>query len=283
MKKNIGGQAIIEGILLRDNQYYTIAVRDKNDNIFTLSKKETLSIDGFNFPFLRGIFSFFYSVWIGLKAVGLSASIQQGDGVPKINKQELITSFIISMLLALGLFFVIPISIASITNATGVKFNFIEGIVRVGIFLFYIIVIAQLESVKRLFSYHGAEHKVINAYEKGLRLTIENVRKQSRFHPRCGTSFMIFFFILSIMIFSVIRTDYIIAKIALRLILLPIIAGITYEIIRLFSIIPEKYQYLFNIGIFLQYLTTNEPDNKQLEVAINALKELLKNEAIQTN
>ena len=298
-KINVGGQAVIEGVMIRGLNSYVVAVR-KNKRIIT--RKGKISKKKYNFlkwPFIRGSINLFEMIIIGIKSIMWSAQ-QAAPGEENIGKKEIMLTLLFSIGLAIFFFVALPYFL---TNLLGfaeeekpITFNIVDGVIRILIFLIYIIGISFLEEVKTLFQYHGAEHKAIHCYEHNKKLTIENVKKFTTLHPRCGTSFLLIVFIVSIFVFSLLPSiivyyfpDFLnlnnwIRKFTLfpiRILLIPFIAGISYEILK----ISDKYQksILFGLismpGLLLQKVTTKEPTNKQIEVAVFSLKKLLETDS----
>ena len=290
----VGGQALIEGVMMRGTNEIGIAVRKLDGEIVTKvdpinSKIKKYKID--KIPFIRGIFSFGSSLIIGTKALMFSAKLFDVEETEEEKakrekkgkeKQEQVPDWIIwfsvifGLLLSIGLFIIIPnlISTFIVPEENVVLYNVLETIFKFGIFLGYLILVSQMEDIKRVFEYHGAEHKTIFCYEKDLELTVENVKKQPRFHPRCGTNFTIIVLIISVIIFTMIgRYENVLINIGYRIVLLPIIAGVSYEVIRMLGRTQNKYlKVLGKPGLWLQRITTREPDDSQIEVAIEALK-----------
>jgi uncharacterized protein YqhQ len=273
---NIGGQAVIEGVLMRHENKVSIAIR-KNKTIISKQKK----INKKNFIarlfFIRGIVNMWEMLNLGLNALIWSAD-QQAPKNEKLSKTETTLTLLFSFLVAIIFFVAIPVIITNlIYKENNFLFNLIDGIVRILIFIFYIFLISKMKDIQRVFQYHGAEHKAVNCYESGLDLTIKNISQCSRIHTRCGTNFLTIVLLISILIFSLITSQHWYYKILLRIILIPVIIGISYEFLKL----ADKYKsnIIFNFlnkpGIFIQKITTQEPDKKQIEVAVYALKKVL--------
>lgn len=303
---SIGGQAVIEGIMMRGPEKIAVAVR-KPDGEIIIDEQENKIKGGIRkIPFIRGIFAFIDSMVIGIKALMFSANFYEEDGTAKESdegkavkenekdsKEEkdkempawaMALTVLTSLCLSIGLFIALPNVIASFivpnsgNNGNVFLYNLVESVMKVLIFLTYLLVVSKMKDIQRVFEYHGAEHKTIFCYENGEELTVENVKKFQRFHPRCGTSFLLFVIIISIIVFSVIgRFDSKIINLLVRIALLPVVAGISYEIIRFAGRhVDNKWvSWLNKPGMWLQRLTTREPDEKQLEVAIEALKTVL--------
>lgn len=295
MKKraNVGGQAVIEGVMMRGSKGLATAVRKSDGEIevkFEDTKPLTKKNKIFSLPIIRGFISLLDSLIIGIKSLNYSASFFEEEGEPskfdkwlenvfKDKTNDIIMGF--SLVLSLGfsvlLFFLLPTYAANIFKRLDISntivLNIIEGIIRVTIFIVYILLIGKMEDINRVFQYHGAEHKSIFCYENGENLTPENAMKYKRFHPRCGTNFMFLVMIVSIILFSLTGWDSVIQRTVSRIVLLPVISGITYEIIKWMGKSESGIaKVLAYPGLSLQKLTTREPDESQLEVAIKALK-----------
>lgn len=297
-KPSIGGQAVIEGVMIRGLNNYVVAVR-KKDKIIT--KKYAIRRKKYqflNWYFLRGFFNLVEMLVIGIKSLMWSAE-QSAGKEEKISKNELAFTILISIGFVILFFIALPYFLTNLIGFTEEKkpilFNIIDGIIRILIFLIYVALISFIKDVRILFQYHGAEHKAIHCYEKGKELKIPNVKKFTTLHPRCGTSFLLIVFIVSILIFSLLPSIIVLYNpnfmelnswlrksilFPVRILLLPLIAGISYEILK----ISDKRQnnMLFKLismpGLWLQRITTKEPNNKQIEVAIYSLKKLLATE-----
>ncbi|MFP4401067.1 MAG: DUF1385 domain-containing protein [Candidatus Woesearchaeota archaeon] len=280
-KEIIGGQALIEGVLMKNKNKIAVAVR-RPDRKITI-KKETYSSKFYNlkllkWPFIRGIFSLFDMLIVGMKALTFSANESLGEDEEKLSTKEIAITITSSMLLAIGLFVGLPFLLTSfIKNLNGVMFNVTDGVFRVGIVLTYMGSIRLMRDVRRMFEYHGAEHKTVNCYEAGEKLTVKNVKKHTTLNPRCGTSFIFYVLIISIFIFSLIPAQNLWIKFGSRILLLPLIAGVSYEILRFSS--RHENNFFFKIltwpGLMMQKITTKEPNDKQIEVAIKAMKEVI--------
>ncbi|PHU33794.1 MULTISPECIES: DUF1385 domain-containing protein [Pseudobutyrivibrio] len=288
----IGGQAVMEGVMMRNGKQYAVAVR-KPDKEIVVDVKNTKNINDIwhKIPIIRGVVSFIESLVIGIGTLMYSASFFEDDEEPvdksKLSEEELKKlerkekaeiggTLVVSFALALGIFFALPYFIAmglnhfSLSNAV---IAFVEGIIRIAIFIGYIVVISRMEDIKRTFMYHGAEHKCINCVEAGLPLTVDNVRGATRFHKRCGTSFIFIVFIISVFVFMFISFDNMWLKLLARLLLIPVIAGISYEFIRLAGRHENKFVDIFSKpGLWLQRLTVMEPDDDMIEVGIASVE-----------
>lgn len=297
-KTSIGGQALIEGVMMRGPQGISIAVR-KPDNEIEVEKRTAESYTRKNkilgLPFIRGSVALIESLVIGINALTYSAQFFEEDdeqketGVfdklmkkifrDKADKVIMGFSVAISVLLAVALFFVLPSAVIGfVKKISGSNFlrNFLEGIIRIIFLILYIYFISKMNDIKRVFQYHGAEHKTIFCYENEEELTVDNARKYSTMHPRCGTNFLFIFMIISIFVFSFFGWPNLVARVILRIVLLPVIAGISYEILKFAGHSDSKIVHvLIYPGLLLQKLTTAEPDDSMLEVAIAALKGVL--------
>lgn len=311
-KTTIGGQALIEGIMMRGPDKDAIVVRTKEGlHIETMPRKKNPPKSWKNLPFIRGVFNFFDAQVVGIKALLRSADLAPEEMQEEPSKfdrwlekklgneafQKAIVG--IAMFMGLGLsvvlFFLLPMIIGGlfdrwITSNLGV--NLIEGLIRMVIFLGYMLLISRMEEMRRVFSYHGAEHKTIRCYEAGLPLTVENVRVQTRLHPRCGTSFLLVVMVISILVFSVASSallaavpaletirgsfGYRLLMIVFKLLLLPLVVGITYEINRWAGRNDNGFTRILTApGMWLQNFTTNEPDDSMIEVGIAAVEAVL--------
>ena len=287
---NIGGQAVLEGIMMRNGGRYSVAVR-KPDGDIEVDIRQYKSIipwkTPLKIPFIRGIFNFVDSLVLGMKTLTFSASFFEEEEeellteaeAKKREKNEKIMmnlTVVLSVIIAAGLFMVLPYYLSGLVKHytdSRMVMTVCEGLIRVGLFLLYIALISRMKDIQRTFMYHGAEHKCINCIEHGAELTPENAAKYSRLHKRCGTSFLLIVMVVSIICFMCIRVDNMALKIVLRVILVPVIAGVSYEIIQWAG---RSESCLVNIvskpGLMLQKLTTREPDLEMLEVAIASIE-----------
>lgn len=290
---SIGGQAIIEGVMMRGPHKIAMAVRKPDGEIIVEEKENKKRNVIPKIPIVRGLFAFFESMIIGVQALMFSANFYDlDDGTEKKEndkdeKQEISSwmmylSVFFSLIISIGMFILLPNFVSSLIvpnkEANVVLYNVIESILRISIFIVYLLLVSKMKDIKRVFEYHGAEHKSIFCYEAGEELNVENVKKQSRFHPRCGTSFLLFVMIISIIIFSLIgRHPNIFVNMGLRLLLLPLVAGISYEVIKFAGRNADNkwISWLNKPGMWLQHLTTREPDDSQIEVAIASLKAVI--------
>ena len=289
---NIGGQAVLEGIMMRNGSKYSVAVR-RPDGEIAVDVKDYKSVipwkTPLKIPFIRGIFSFVDSLVLGMRTLTYSASFFEDEEeeilteaeAAKREKQEKIflnLTVVAAVVLAVAIFMVLPYYLSSIveryTSSRAVMTVF-EGVIRVVIFLLYILLISRTKDIKRTFMYHGAEHKCINCIEHGLELNVENVRKSSKQHKRCGTSFLFFVMIVSIIFCFFIVTESPVLRVVLRIALFPLIAGVSYEIIRLAGNSDNSFVNLLSKpGMWVQNMTTKEPDDSMIEVGIRAVEEV---------
>lgn len=292
----IGGQAVIEGIMMKNGDDYATAVRKpdgtievKKDTYVSLTEKVKI----LSLPFVRGIFNFADSMVLGMKSLTWSASFFEDDEGSEPGKFELFLDkvfgeklekflmafvMVFSMILAVGIFMVLPMFLSNLFRTfipSETVMAVLEGVIRIVIFIVYIKLISHMEDIKRTFMYHGAEHKCINCVEHGMPLTVENVRKSSKEHKRCGTSFLLIVMVISILFFMVIRVENVWLRAASRIILIPVIAGVSYEFLRLAGRSNScVINALSRPGMWMQALTTTEPDDSMIEVAIAAVEEV---------
>lgn len=294
---SIGGMALIEGVMMKSPNGIAMAVRKsdgeievKNDSISKLEKTKAYKI-----PVLRGMIAFVVSMLTGIKSITYSAEFfEEGAEYEEKSRFELwlenkfkdkaddiviYFSVFLALVLAIGIFTVIPTVIVGflrkvITNPIGLSMA--EGGIKISMFLAYILIISRMKEIRRTFEYHGAEHKVIHCFESGKELTVENAKKFTTLHPRCGTSFLLIVMIISILIFSLISWNSLVTRILIKLVILPIVAGVSYEVIRIAGRSKSKLMQAISFpGLMLQKLTTREPDDEQLEVALVSLKSVL--------
>lgn len=292
----IGGQAVIEGVMMRNKDKYAVAVRKPDNNIEVSVKNCTNPAGKYRFlklPIIRGIFSFIDSLVVGMSTLSYSASFYEDDEPDakenkkpkkvKSKEQEekeekvmMTFTIILSIVMAVAIFMIAPYYVsrlfaAFIKNDTAVIL--IEGMVRLVFFIVYVKLISLMKDIKRVYMYHGAEHKCINCIEHGLDLTVENVLKSSKEHKRCGTSFLLIVMCVSIVFFMFIRVDSPVLRLVLRVLLVPVIAGVSYEVLRLAGNSDSKLMDIVSRpGLWLQHLTTSEPDADMVEVAIASVE-----------
>ena len=287
-KLSVGGQAVIEGVMMRGPGRIAVAVRKADGEIAVDAKPASSISDTYTIlkkPFLRGVVSLVESLMYGMKALSYSAQAS-GEEDENMGDAEMAGTIAFSVALAIGLFVVLPTSAMKLLQLIGVPaflLNICEGLLRLGIFLTYIWAISRQKDIQRVFQYHGAEHKTIYTYEHGLPLRVENVRPFSTLHPRCGTNFLMIVMLISIFIFAFLGWPSLWERILSRILLMPVVAGISYEIIRFAGKHMDKPWVRTAIlpGLCLQKLTTREPDDDQIEVAIASLKAVLPPEEIK--
>jgi uncharacterized protein YqhQ len=281
-----GGQAIMEGVMIRSRMHMVMCVRKPSKEIATNIEKinplsERYKVLGL--PFLRGIVAMLESLYLGIKGIFFSANTAlegltpEGEESLKFSYKEI--AFVVAGVIGItALFLLLPFLFATWLNVTGILFNIIEAIVRLTMFILYIAVISIWSEVKRLFMYHGAEHKAINAYEAGVPMDVENVRRYSRLHPRCGTSFLFIVLIVSIVLYSIMPNLDFYYRLAYRIALIPVIAGVSYELLRLSGKYKDSpiTRVFVAPGLAFQRLTTKEPTDDMLEVSVKAVTEVNK-------
>ncbi len=296
-KTSIGGQAVIEGVMMRGPSDIAIAVR-KSDGEIVIDKKPVKSVKYkiLKLPIIRGVFNFFASLVTGVKSLMFSAEFVDIEGDEqaepskidrwlteklgdKLKDIAIYFSVAVSLVFSVLLFIMLPAFLTGFIKKLGAGHSLIilaEGIVRIAIFMGYLFLVSRMKDIQRVFEYHGAEHKSIHCYEHGEDLTVENVRKYTRLHPRCGTSFLFIVMIISIIVFFFIKSDVWYLRLVYRLLLLPVVAGISYEIIKLAGRYDNRLtRAVSKPGMWLQYFTTREPDDSQIEVAITSLKAVI--------
>lgn len=291
----IGGQAVIEGVMMKNGDEYATAVRKPDGEIEV--KKDTYVSMGekvkfFSLPFVRGVFSFIDSMVLGMRSLTFSASFFEDDEEDekpgrfeqflervfgeKLEKALMAAVMVFSVVMAIAIFMVLPLFLASIFHrfiASQTVMAVLEGVIRIAIFIGYIKLISRMEDIRRTFMYHGAEHKCINCLEHGMDLTVENVRKSSKEHKRCGTSFLLIVMVISILFFMVVRVDTVWLRVVSRIVLIPVIAGVSYEFLRLAGRSNSKLvDILSRPGMWMQGLTTTEPNDDMIEVGIASVE-----------
>jgi uncharacterized protein YqhQ len=285
--KNIGGQAVIEGVMMKSPAGWSVAVRGPKGDI-SFKREKTGQLAGFlKMPVVRGSVALFQALHIGIRALEFSGNVayQEEAEEKPLSPWSLGISLTVAVALAIALFIALPLLLTKIMGNffqgvahSSLLFNVVDGVIRVVIFLFYVFAIGLWKEMRRVFEYHGAEHKVIYAYEAGEDLTVENALKYKPYHPRCGTSFLLIVMVISILIFSFIPQQWpLLSKAASRLILIPLIAGISYEMLRFSA--KMKNNPLIGLmvlpGLLLQRMTVREPDESQIEVALAAMQDVL--------
>ena len=286
---NIGGQAVLEGIMMKGPDSYALAVRKPDKEIdvqVTPYKSLGEKHKPANIPIVRGVINFIESLYIGMSTLMKSCEYfeEEEEEKPKKansagDKASLVFTLIVSLAIAIGVFMLLPAFIAKLIfseETSSILVNLTEGVMRLVIFLLYVALISKMEDIKRTFMYHGAEHKTINCLEAGDDLTVENVRKHTRFHKRCGTSFVFIVMIVSIVVFMFVRTDTMWLRLLSRVLLIPVIAGISYEFIRYAGRHNNACsRVLSQPGLWVQRLTTKEPDDSMIEVAIKSVEAVI--------
>ncbi len=278
----IGGQAVIEGVLMRSGDKASVAVRRengkviiKNWNLSTLSSR----LKPFKLPFIRGIGVLYDTLGLGFKALSFSAKVASGESESEsMGRKEIAISLVAAVVFSILLFLVAPLFLAhTLARGSSLLFNILDGIFRLVVFLGYLVLISFFKDIRRIFEYHGAEHMTIHAYEKGEKLIPLKIRKYPTMHPRCGTSFLLIVILLSILVFSFVNPHSLVLKFVSRLLLIPAIAGVSYEILRLGARFEKNIimKFLVAPGILLQFITTKEPDERQILVAIASLKSVI--------
>lgn len=289
----IGGQAVLEGVMMKNKEKYAVAVRKPDGEIEVEVETYQGLAHGSKFkelPFIRGIFNFLDSLILGTRALNYSASFyeeEEGketkfdkamDKMSGGNGEKLLSGIVtvISIMLAVGIFIVLPYFISSLFESfirNRSLMAIIEGVIRIALFLLYVWGISAMKDIRRLYQYHGAEHKCINCIEKGRPLTVHNVMRSSRLHKRCGTSFIFFVMLVSIVLFFFIQVDNVAEKVIFRILLMPVVAGISYEIIRLAGRTDNVFIKILSApGMWIQRMTTREPDESMAEVAIASVE-----------
>ena len=289
----IGGQAVLEGVMMKNKEKYAVAVRKPDGEIEVEVETYQGLAHGSKFkelPFIRGIFNFLDSLILGTRALNYSASFyeeEEGketkfdkamDKMSGGNGEKLLSGIVtvISIMLAVGIFIVLPYFISSLFESfirNRSLMSIIEGVIRIALFLLYVWGISAMKDIRRLYQYHGAEHKCINCIEKGRPLTVHNVMHSSRLHKRCGTSFIFFVMLVSIVLFFFIQVDNVAEKVIFRILLMPVVAGISYEIIRLAGRTDNVFIKILSApGMWIQRMTTKEPDESMAEVAIASVE-----------
>ncbi|MCM2325138.1 MAG: DUF1385 domain-containing protein [Candidatus Woesearchaeota archaeon] len=278
-KITIGGQALIEGVMMRSNERYAIAVRRPDKKIsIKLIPVQKAKYGFMNWPLLRGFFRFIETLMIGINSLSYSATESQGEKEESLSKKDLVLTLFISIGMTFGLFYFLPLLLTKfITDTRGFYFNLIDGVLRLAIFLIYLSAISFMPDIRRVFQYHGAEHKAVYCYESKKPLTVKNVQKFSTLHPRCGTNFILIVFVLSIFFFTIVNVQGFFYKLALRILMLPIIAGFSYEVLKFAGNHFENpiVKAIIWPGLMLQKITTKEPEDDMVEVAIKSLKAVL--------
>ena len=289
----IGGQAVLEGVMMKNKDLYAVAVR-KSDGEIVVDTQEFAGIlhDSVlrKIPFIRGIFNFIDSLALGMKSLNYSANFYEDEDAKETTADKVMNkvfrgkaesilmgfTMILSVVLSLAIFIALPYYLSTlferfVRNAS--LLNIIEGAIRIAIFLIYVVTISLMKDIRRVYMYHGAEHKCINCLERGRELTVENVKRSSKQHRRCGTSFLLFVMVVSIILFFFITITQPVYRLLIRIALIPAVAGISYELIRLAGRYDNIFTRILSApGMLLQKLTTKEPDSEMIEVAIKSVE-----------
>lgn len=292
MNQNLqyGGQAVIEGVMMRSPRYFAVACRAPDGQI--VLKLEDLAnswlsrLRWLNRPFLRGTLALLDAMALGIRALRFSADVQLEEQTQtvqqkRINDLAVGSTMVVGLLVGLALFVALPTTLTQLLAwKNPVLLNMLDGVIRIALFIGYVLAVGSLREIRRVFQYHGAEHKAINTFEAGLPLTMENAKQQSRIHPRCGTSFVMVVLILAIFVFSLTGRPPIWIRIPLHIALLPFVAGIAYEAIKLAGKYKDSRftRWLLAPGLWSQRITTREPDEPQIEVALRALQAVVEKE-----
>ena len=294
----IGGQAVMEGVMMKNGDAYAVAVRLPNGEITVKKEEYKGMVKGkkfLNLPFIRGVFNFIDSMILGMKTLTYSADLAMAEekvenagksdetgettkGGKKESDNSLMMTLtvVLAIAMAVGLFMVLPVLLAGLLRrfiTSSFLITLIEGLIRIGIFLLYVVLISKMEDIQRVFMYHGAEHKCINCIEHGLELNVENVKASSRLHKRCGTSFLLIVMVVSVLVTMFVRIETVWLRVLSRIILLPVIAGVSYEVLKLAGRSESPIiTAISKPGLMMQKLTTREPDEQMIEVAIQSVE-----------
>ncbi len=280
VKFDVGGQALIEGVMMRSPFRLATAVRKPNGDIALEVKEQRPIAQKYPFlswPIIRGVVGLIDSLVVGIKALSHSASLALEEEEEKLSSMDIAISIHLALGIFAGLFIALPAFLSSLGDqfiSSTFVYNLVEGLIRIGIFLAYLLLISQMKDIRRVFEYHGAEHKAIFTWENGEELTPENARKFTTLHPRCGTNWLIIVLVISIFVFSFLGRPGLVTRIVSRVLLIPLVAGLAYEAIKILSRYQDnRLAYILTLpGLLLQRITTREPDDSQLEVAFAALK-----------
>lgn len=280
-RPNVGGQAVIEGVMMRGGERVAVAVRQMGNGEIVIRELQPFQLwrKLSKIPFIRGVYNLFDILILGMKALNLSANLALSEQEERFGPLEFGLTLILSLGIAIGGFFILPLWLTNLfaSQSSGFLFAFLEGLIRTAIFLLYLWGITLLRDIRRVLEYHGAEHKSIYAYENQEELVPENAKKYTTLHPRCGTSFLLMVAVIAILVFSLVGNPPLLWKILSRILLLPVVAGFSYEALMFSGRHAESrwLRWLIAPGLWLQRLTTREPDEGQLEVALTALKAVL--------
>jgi uncharacterized protein YqhQ len=282
VKPPVGGQAVIEGVMMQDGDRIAVAVRRQSDGeILVRSMPARFRFKRLGqIPFLRGLFRMYDMMSLGLRALNLSTQLAFPEE-EQLSRGGTFLTFIIAIAIAVGAFVVLPLyltnNIAGLRLGSSVLFNLVEGFIRLAFFFVYLLAISRLKDIHRVFQYHGAEHKAVHTYEADEPLTVESARAHTTLHPRCGTAFLMTVFVIAILVFSLAGNPTLWLKILSRLLLLPVVAGLSYEALRFSGRNFDRWwvRVLAQPGLWLQRLTTAAPDDGMIEVALVALRRVL--------
>jgi uncharacterized protein YqhQ len=281
----IGGQAVIEGVMMKSKVLWSVAVRDPKGVIHVKREQLKPLPKLLKLPVIRGVVALWQSLALGIKAIEYSASKAYDDDEKPMSALSMMLTMVCAFAIAIGMFLYLPLYltkalgyVVTVVNDNSLVFNALDGVIRVVFFVAYVFIVSQWKDMRRIFEYHGAEHKVIFAYEAKTGMTMDEIRPFGTHHPRCGTSFLFIVMIMSVVIFSLIPKDWsFYMKFASRIVLIPLIAGISYETLKLSAKMSTNplIRFLIQPGLLLQRITTKEPDDSQVEVALRALQEVL--------
>ncbi len=284
----VGGQAVIEGVLMRNEDDISVAVRRVSDgeivvrNLEPRKKFNRLS----QIPFVRGLFNLYDMLSTGIRALNLSAEVALEEEEEDFGTKEAVLTTGLALLISIGFFVILPVwatnNLWGLSEGNAFLFNLVEGLIRIALFLLYLVTITFFEDIRRVFEYHGAEHKSVYAYEDGKDLSVTEAKGYSTLHPRCGTAFLMIVLIVAILTFSLAGNPPLLIKIASRILLLPVVAGVSYEILRFSGRHTENplLRPFLMPGLMLQKITTREPSEDQIEVALAALKQVVGEEEV---
>ncbi len=282
MKPPVGGQAVIEGVMMQNGDRIAVAVRRQADQkilVRAMPARYRFKRLG-QIPFLRGLFRMYDMLTLGLRALNLSTQLAFPEE-EQLSRGGTFATFAVAIAVAVGAFIVLPLfltnSIAALRAGSSVLFNLVEGFIRLSFFFAYLLIISRLKDIHRVFQYHGAEHKAIYTYEADEPLTVDNAKRHTTLHPRCGTAFLMTVFVIAILVFSLAGNPALWLKILSRLLLLPVVAGVSYEVLRFTGRNFDRWwvRMLAQPGLWLQRLTTAEPDDDMIEVALTVLRRVL--------
>jgi uncharacterized protein YqhQ len=285
VKPPVGGQAVIEGVMMQNGDRIAVAVRRQSDSeivVRSLPARFRFKQLG-QVPFLRGLFRLYDMMVLGLRALNVSTQLAFPEE-DQLGRSGTFLTFAVAIAIAVGAFIILPLyltnNIGGLRLGSSVLFNLVEGLIRLSFFFIYLVAISRLKDIHRVFQYHGAEHKAIHTYEADESLTLENAKTHTTLHPRCGTAFLMTVFVIAILVFSLAGNPTLWLKILSRLVLLPVVAGLSYEVLRFSGRNFDRWwvRLLAQPGLWLQRLTTAEPDDDMIEVALTVLRRVLGSE-----